>query len=365
MSNYPGRRKGTRRIVLWRKNRRHEWIVRGTKADGDAFEARKRLDLSAAEHETRVAPRFSRICTEKYRVFAEANLTRETWRARSNILATLCLFFGEKRMDSFVEADVERYKAQRRADSKLAPISLNTELQTFRHVFRWAKEQGYPVVLPKIRFAKVPRGRPRIWTREQVSKLLEETAKRDRELLRMVLFLLNTGCRKGEAIAAEWSWVDLERGMLSIPATAAWRPKSGRAREVTISDACRTVLLGPRNSRWLFSKGNGSKYDRFPDAMFKEVQTAAGVSGGPHTCRHVFASLFLQKTPDVFLLAKVLGHTSQHTTMMYAHLLPEHLEKSRNAVNIAAPIRTVAKAVAKRARRGEKQAFWPKETARR
>ena len=39
--------------------------------------------------------------------------------------------------------------------------------------------------------------------------------------------------------------------------------------------------------------------------------------------------------PDVFLLAKLLGHSEARTTKLYSHLLPDHLARARNAVSLA------------------------------
>ena len=51
--------------------------------------------------------------------------------------------------------------------------------------------------------------------------------------------------------------------------------------------------------------------------------------------------------PDLFLLARVLG---QHTrvTRLYSHLLPDHLARARNAVQLSAPTDEGAKAKAAR-----------------
>jgi len=43
----------------------------------------------------------------------------------------------------------------------------------------------------------------------------------------------------------------------------------------------------------------------------------------------------------LFLLAHVLGHSHQRVTELYAHLLPDHLARARNAVNLG-PAATVA-----------------------
>jgi len=52
--------------------------------------------------------------------------------------------------------------------------------------------------------------------------------------------------------------------------------------------------------------------------------------------RHTYASHFLSAVPDLFELARVLGHTHVRITELYTHLLPGHLERSRNAVTLPA-----------------------------
>lgn len=57
--------------------------------------------------------------------------------------------------------------------------------------------------------------------------------------------------------------------------------------------------------------------------------------------RHTYASLFLQRVPDLFLLAEVLGHSSTRTTKIYAHLMPDHLARARGAVAVRPDTSTV------------------------
>lgn len=327
-------------MVLSLKNRQYEWVVEGSKADAARFEAQKRIELTANVHETRVAPKFSDLCVEKYRPYAKANFTKSTWRARSNILVSLQLFFRQKKLTEFTASDVEAYKAHRLEASKLSPSSMNTELRALQRVLRWATKNGYPVSMPSVTFLKEPAGRVRIWTHEELDRLMSAAAAAHPEILRVIVFLLNTGCRKGEARAAEWTWIDFNKGMIRMPASEHWKPKNGRAREIPISDACLAVLTGPRRSeRWVFPNRDGAMFERFPDAIFKELQTKAKISGGAHTLRHSFASSFLQKKPSMFLLGQILGHSTQRMTEIYSHLLPDHLEEARNAVNIGPPQR--------------------------
>lgn len=345
MPNYPGKRPGTRRIVVWVKGKPKERVIRGTKTEGSLFEARWRVELEANQHDVRSVPTFRELSTLKYSPFAKANLARSTWRARKHVLVNLCEFFGKKKITQISASDTEAYKSER-LDSGVSKGTINGEIRVMLTVLAWAKRNGYVVVFPAVRYYRVPKGRVRIWTRAQVDKLLRVTAAKRPQLTRLLVFLVNTGCRKGEAIAAEWSWMDFRRGTVRIPATEEWSPKNGEAREVPMSDECRAILeLSEEerlSERWVFPNRDGVRFTVFPDGVFKPLQTKAGVSGGAHTLRHCFASFYLEKKPDLPALAKILGHSTTRTTELYAHLLPEHLETSRNAVNIGAPRTMVA-----------------------
>jgi integrase len=176
----------------------------------------------------------------------------------------------------------------------------------------------------------------KVWNGEQIDRLFEAARVEAPELVGVLVFLVNTGCRKGEAIAAEWSWIDWERDLIRIPVTEFWRPKSGRPREVPLSRAVRAALTGPRqHEQWLFPNRHGARYACFPEEQWRAVRDAAGLVGGPHTLRHTFSSHFLAAVPDMFLLAQILGHSHTRISELYSHLLPGHLDRAKNAVDLA------------------------------
>lgn len=114
------------------------------------------------------------------------------------------------------------------------------------------------------------------------------------------------------------------------------QPKNGKPREVPISDSLMPFLKGERRSeRWVFPSSTGERYAEWPKLQFDRARRAAGLVGGPHVCRHTFASHFLKVRPDLFLLASVMGHSDITVTKLYSHLLPDHLARARNAVNFA------------------------------
>lgn len=347
MPNYKGRRPGTRRIVIWTKGKPNEWIISATKAEGDKFEARKRLELEAQEGARRVVPRFSKLC-EEYALHAELHLKASTWKVRVFQLANLIEFFGTRSADAIGVATVDAYKTQRlktpvtrgpqAGKGTVEPNTVNAELRVLRTILNWAEDAGYPIPKRKWKRLKVPgsSGRVRAFTTEELDRLYAAARRvNSPSLVGLITFMVNTGCRKGEAIEAQWTWVDFDTGYLRIPATKEWQPKNGKPREVPLSDAVMAVLSGPRqHPTHLFTSIHGRPLRRFPKELWGVAMREAGLTGGPHQLRHTYASHFLRSNPDLQLLAQIIGHSSIKVTELYAHFLPGHLERGRNAVNL-------------------------------
>ena len=119
-------------------------------------------------------------------------------------------------------------------------------------------------------------------------------------------------------------------------------------REVPIGSALMPWLSVPKgerkSKRWVVATLEGEGYTAWPQKQFDRAKKAARhdgapIGGSPHVCRHTYASHFLASTPDLYLLAQVLGHSHSRVTELYAHLLPEHLARARDAVNLPVPIR--------------------------
>lgn len=346
MPVYEGKKPGTWRVVVWSNGKRHEELVEGTKKDARRHEAKMRLDLGAGKiAATRAAPDFESFCVERYKPHAKQHLKASTWgKVRRYQVETLIRFFGRYRLPEITPEVVEAYKRSR----KVGATSVNNELRVLRTILNFAREQG--IDLTPAKFRKLPvrgHGRVRVWTPAQIQTLFASSTVEAPELLPILVFLANTGCRKGEAIACEWSWVDLEGDMLRIPSNEVWQPKNGMPREVPLSTSLRALLEGERrHETYVFPNRLDARYACFPEDLFRRTRDAAKLKGGPHTLRHSFASAFLARRPDMFLLAQVLGHSHERVTELYSHLLPEHLSQARNAVDFAPPGLVVPETVA-------------------
>jgi integrase len=343
MSICQGRAKGRWRVTLWdpTAKRQREWVVKGLKRDADQFEARKKLELGVrgVVAAWRAVPKFSAFCLETYQPHAVATLKASTWkRARRYQLAELIEFFGDVRLDQLSEQMVEEYKIDC-IDRGWRPNYTNGMLAALRTILRWAREaHALPVPPLKIKRLKPGKRRVRAWTMDEVRRLYAAAQRLSPWLVPLLHFLFATGCRKGEAIAAQWSWVDVDARMLRIPVTEQWQPKDKDERDIPISDALMAMLRArSREGSHIFVNQYGVPYAYFPETPYWAARDEAGLTGGVHQTRHTFASHFLKAQPDLSLLAEVMGHSTTYVTELYAHLLPEHLDRARNAVQLAPP----------------------------
>lgn len=324
------------RVVIYLgEGKREDWIIDGTKKDAEAFEARKRTELEVGvSSDLRTAPTFSTYFADHYRPYAEARLKKRTWTNRQYTLATLSEHLGNLRLTELRTPVLEKYQNDRLKQG-IRPTTINAEMKTLRAVCTHARANGVPCV--EVTVKDLPeRGKKKLhaWTDEQVAALLAAVQEHSPHIFGLVLFLLNTGCRKGEALALKWEGVDLRRRLIRIEPSEEWQPKDGEAREIPISDQLHRYLTAlPRTAEYVFPSDTGERYAFWPQLAFDRARKAAGLKGGPHVTRHTYATHFLAKVPDLYLLARVLGHGDVAVTKLYAKLLPDHLERARNAVD--------------------------------
>lgn len=340
------------RVVIWSRGQRHDSLVRGRKASALEHEAAERLRLNALDPTTERAGLSLATLCERYLLAQRDLLRTETWRVRKSQLATVCDALGKLRARDVTTARVEDYKAMRsrsfrRTSKRVAPklverSTINNELRALVRVLAWSRDAGYRVADPKVKRMRQDKPRVCAWTDGEMQRLYSAARATSPVLLSMLICLANTGMRRSEWLAAEWSWIDWDAGFVRIPCTSNWGPKSRRAREVPLEPAVRAVL-GPmrRDSGPVFLRPCGARYMQWPKDWWIPCRNAAGLKGGVHQLRHTYASHFLARKPDIFLLGQVLGQSHATTTEQYSHLLPSHLEQARGVVSLVPSLRTV------------------------
>lgn len=145
-----------------------------------------------------------------------------------------------------------------------------------------------------------------------------------------IRLLILTGARLREILHAEWSQVDLERGILFLADS-----KTGR-KPVYLSAAAQAVLANvPRlegNPHIIAGAKTGA-----PRADLKKpwsaVKRAAGLEGVRlHDLRHSFASFGAGASLGLPIIGKLLGHSQPQTTARYAHLDADPLRRAADTI---------------------------------
>jgi integrase len=215
--------------------------------------------------------------------------------------------------------DIREYRLWLEQELHLSPYTVTHVLSDLRCMLHWAmtvrlidRSPFPPRVFPKI--AEVP---PRGFSAREVG-ILTSFGGPGGFALR---FLLSTGVRWAEACRATRDHV---HGLLLDVA----HTKSGRMRRVPV-----TVEL--------MSEADAKGYHRFvpyaansPGSFSRTVRHHSGiVDFHVHRCRHTFAMRWLEAGGNLAVLQQVLGHRDLSTTMRYARVTDELIEREASRVD--------------------------------
>ncbi len=150
--------------------------------------------------------------------------------------------------------------------------------------------------------------------------------------------LLLTGCRLGEIQKLRWDYVT--RTHLELPDS-----KTGR-RRIPLPREARQLLdkLERRDGNpfvILGSHGSGH-YNDLQKPWRKIRQRAKLCDVRVHDLRHTYASVAVTNGIDPFMLKEILGHKNLSTTLRYAHLSDDAVQKAANSISarLASTMRT-------------------------
>lgn len=168
---------------------------------------------------------------------------------------------------------------------------------------------------------------------EQADRLIEACGEHLRPL---VIFLLYTGARVGEALWLDWRDIDLTRGHVTFPVDPSdgRRTKNNEPRGVPLHPRVRTALANlPRREGEVFRRPDGLPYERLRDdendtsagnrmrKAFAAACRRAGIKNfTPHCCRHTWATWHYAKNRDLLALQRLGGWKSLAMVTRYAHV---------------------------------------------
>ena len=262
------------------------------------------------------------------------------------------LLLGNRVLTQILVDDLRRIQVKMRAKMKkgtkqsqrlLADATINRHFAFLRHVLMLAVKDGKLIQNPVSSLKFFPEvKRTRFLASEELHRLRGVMIPEDWKL---VAFFIETGLRRGEQFQLQWSQVDLENGVLTLP-----MPKGGKTRHVPLSEEAKGILRSFDSflrSAWVFPglKNVTQPMDSraFLRRSYEPGLRQAGITGACwHSLRHTAASRRIMAGVDLVSVKEILGHRDIQTTLRYAHLAPGHL---RDAVNRGSLSGTVTKTV--------------------
>lgn len=253
--------------------------------------------------------------------------TQRTYR-RALMLTDAVL--GKRSLRSLGKTDVLAYMAQlaREHDGReaCAVESRRSYLRTIRACVRWAVEEGWMTadITAGIE-VEGPRSDVRPWLGMEDWPAFLAACATDGSRIRFG-FILETGLRTAELIAARWAWMHSTIGRPTIriaaDSTTGFVPKWGRARAVPLTAKAQELLEEARQlwpgSNWIFQDDAAPLHaPKWARDVAKVCATAKVIHTDVHGLRRSAGARWLQDGIPLHIVSRLLGHGDIHTTMRW------------------------------------------------
>jgi integrase len=270
---------------------------------------------------------------------------KPTTREKYGILFRLHILpaVGHLRVAELTRADVLKFHSRLAGKASTA----NYCIAMLSKLMSWCEERGVRPEQsnPCLRIKKFRENkRQRYLSHEEFARLgtvLNAHAAKGGESLfavAAVRLLLLTGARLNEILTLQWSYVDLQRGLLLLPDS-----KTGQ-KTIRLNPQAAEILRGiPRvhgNPHVIVGRRDGARLVNL-QKPWRRMRGDAGLDDvRMHDLRHSFASMAAASKGSLPMIGKLLGHNHPLTTARYAHLSDDPLQALNDEVgaNIAAAL---------------------------
>src|SRR5690606_22440056 len=219
--------------------------------------------------------------------------------------------FDQEMLDSVIGSLRERGNSNATINRKMAALS---------KLVRKAHKMGDIFNLPEFIRQKERVGRIRFLEYEEEKRLFAAIKSRCEDSYRLSLFLVDTGCRLGEAIGVTWNDIQDQR-------VTFWLTKSNRSRTVPLTRRARKAAHIPHEKlKGPFSMLNQVRFRQIWNEAKMEVGLGTDDQVVPHILRHTCASRLVRGGIDIRRVQMWLGHQTLQMTMRYAHLATHDLD---------------------------------------
>jgi integrase len=254
--------------------------------------------------------------------------TKNEVKAARNARDAVSFFGGDRTLDSIQVGDIDEFVKHLRKKGNSSG-TINRKLASLSAMFTDAEERGGCIKKPRLIRQPEPTHRIRYLTQEEEQLLASLMIQwKQAPVLEAITVLLDTGMRVGELLALQVKDVDLRENIISI-----WQNKGDLPRSVPMTTRVRDIVSGRcAASRGLVFFNLTRETLRY---YWDRARSAMGLDDDdqfvPHALRHTCATRLVQSGVSLYVVQKILGHSSIQVTEKYAHLSQREL---RDAINV-------------------------------
>ena len=244
--------------------------------------------------------------------------------------------FGKQRLDDIKVLELERFQTSL-IEMRLSGSHVTGHIKLISRMFTLAIQWELITKNPcdKVEYMKFDNQKERFLSTEEQKRFIQVLMLHpQRPVNLLMIFLLVTGVRSGVAKALKWSWINMDKQIITVPPSIA---KNKKQNTIFLNTTAMDILkrLAGTDSTYVFiNPMTHLPYNDFKKS-FKTALKAAQISDSVriHDLRHTFCSNLVSSNVSLASVQQLANHACYSTTLRYAKVSQDTL---RQACQIAA-----------------------------
>jgi len=279
-------------------------------------EIRRKIDLGRFDELVNEIPTLSEFSKEYINYVRNVKMKR-SWKKDKHSLGQLIEFFGDRKLAQITPEDIDAYKVKK-LNEGYKGSSINRHLACLKHLYnlaiRWNRYFGVNPVT-KVDFFQESEPEIKVMSLEEEKLLLENS---DPVMRDFITIGLNTGMRKMEILSLKWEYIDLDKGIITLPQT---NTKAKKKRPIPINSILRSLILHRKlltgASQFVFpsDKSKNGHLTWIGKSFSRSVNRAKIEGITIHSLRDTFATRLFEAGENIVTVSKILGHSDVNLTI--------------------------------------------------
>lgn len=274
------------------------------------------------------------------------NMEFSTCKLYKAVFDNMLRIFNDKPIKLVNTNDIELYKTIRAGEVTKATV--NKDINTMKAIFNIAIRFEWLNINPvkSIKKLSIPEKEYLAFTDVQLKMILGKIE--NQSIKNFVKFAILTGCRLNEIINLQWKDVNFSERVLTIRNKPNFKTKTGKIRQIPISDNLYNLLSDIINinagektlnfinpERYIFENPNKYKFCKnYVSKYFKKILRSLNFNEKYHfhCLRHTFITKLIKSGVNINYVKEIAGHSEISTTMNYIHISTNDLREAVNKI---------------------------------